>query len=69
MAKIASPKNVEKLYGGGEECELSQLSDDSYAQPPQFVVKCKYKKTDEESHGRIKRQRGIVRHYYCVRCE
>ena len=52
---------------------MSQLSDDSCAQPPYFVVGCKHKKIDEESHERIKRQRkgqrGIPRHYQCVRCE
>ena len=38
---------------------LSQLSDDSCAQPPHFIVECKHKKTDEESHERIKgRERG-----------
>ena len=57
MVKIASPKNVEELYGGGEECKFSQLSDVSCAQPPHFVVECKHKKTDEEFHGRIKSQR------------
>ena len=52
---------------------LSQLSDDSCAQPPHFIVECKHKKTDEESHEKIKRQRkgqrGMPRHYHCVRCE
>ena len=60
------PKNVEELYGGGEKCELSQLSDD-------FFVECKHKNTDEESHGMIKTQRkgqrGIPRHYHCLRCK
>ena len=41
-------------YGVGEECELSQLCDDSFAQSPHFVVDCKNKKTDEQSHRRIK---------------
>ena len=45
------------MYGGGEECELSQLSDNSCAQPPHFVVECKHKKTDEKSHEGIKSKR------------
>ena len=53
------------------EFELSQLSDNFFAQPPHFGVECKHKKTNEESHRRIKRQRkgqrGIPRQYHCVR--
>ena len=36
-------------------CELSQISDDSCAQPPHFVVDCEHKKTDEESNEMIKK--------------
>ena len=56
-AKIASPKNVEEPYNEGGECELSQLNDDSYAQPLHFVEECKHKRIDEESHEKTYKKR------------
>ena len=44
------PRNVEELYDGGGECELSQLNDGSYAQPLHYIEECKHKMIVEESH-------------------
>ena len=41
------------------ECDLFQLNYGSCAQPLHYVEKCKDKRIDEESHGRIERRRMV----------
>ena len=71
MAKVAYPsKNVEEPYDGVGESKWFQQNVCSCAQPLHYVEECKYKRIDEESHGRTERRRIVQKdipwHYHFV---